>query len=136
MPTEKPRITFALDEDVLERLNDYKFQHRYKNQSQAIIALIETGLKKINAPTEQLMEDSSDQVAATPTKLKESIAALSERLSAAAAPVSVLDDDSARVLSFASKFHSLDEHGRRVVEAVLDLELERCADQHLENRGS
>ena len=44
MPTDKPRITFALDEDVLKSIDDYKFKHRIKNQSQAILTLIKKGL--------------------------------------------------------------------------------------------
>lgn len=45
MPTEKPRITFTLDEDTLKAIEDYKFKHRIKNQSQAILSLIEIGME-------------------------------------------------------------------------------------------
>lgn len=47
MPTDKPRITFALDQDMLDAIEDYKFRNRVKNQSQAIISLIEKGLNRI-----------------------------------------------------------------------------------------
>lgn len=49
MPTEKPRITFALDAKTLKAVEDYKFKHRAKNQSQAIISLIEKGLEVVEA---------------------------------------------------------------------------------------
>ncbi len=44
MPTDKPRITFALDSETLQAIEDYKFKHRIKNQSQAILSLIEIGM--------------------------------------------------------------------------------------------
>ena len=37
MPTNKPRVTFALSEGQLERLEDYRIDQRIKNQSQAIL---------------------------------------------------------------------------------------------------
>lgn len=47
MPTEKPRITFTLDEDTLKAIDDYKFKNRIKNQSQAILSLIEIGMDSL-----------------------------------------------------------------------------------------
>lgn len=47
MPTNKPRVTFALSEGQLERLEDYRIDQRIKNQSQAILSLIEKGLSDI-----------------------------------------------------------------------------------------
>ena len=47
MPTENPRVTITLDETLLNKITDYKFSHRLKNQTQAIVSLIETGLGKL-----------------------------------------------------------------------------------------
>ncbi len=47
MPTNKPRVTFALSQGQLERLEDYRIDQRIKNQSQAILSLIEKGLSDI-----------------------------------------------------------------------------------------
>lgn len=47
MPTLKPRITFTLDEKTLSRIDDYKYEKRCKNQTQAILELIEIGLNSI-----------------------------------------------------------------------------------------
>lgn len=47
MPTDKPRITFALDEETLKAVEDYRFKHRIKNQSQAILSLLDIGMTKI-----------------------------------------------------------------------------------------
>lgn len=49
MPTEKPRITFMISEERLAELETYRFDNKIKNQSQAIISLIEKGLSSLEA---------------------------------------------------------------------------------------
>lgn len=44
MPTEKPRVTFTISEEKLTELEEYKFKNKIKNQTQAILALLEKGL--------------------------------------------------------------------------------------------
>lgn len=44
MPTKKPRVTFAISEDRLSEVEAYQSANKIKNQSQAILALIEKGL--------------------------------------------------------------------------------------------
>lgn len=46
MPTQKPRVTFTLTEEELARLNDYQFSNKIKNQTQAILRLLEIGLEE------------------------------------------------------------------------------------------
>lgn len=48
MPTDKPRITFTVDEDLFDKITDYKYSHRMKNQSQAILSLIEKGMNALH----------------------------------------------------------------------------------------
>lgn len=36
MPTEKTILTFAIDDDLLERLNDFRFGNRIETRSEAI----------------------------------------------------------------------------------------------------
>ena len=52
MPTDKPRLTFTADEETFKRIDDYRYKYRLKNQTQAIISLIELGLNSLdpNAP--------------------------------------------------------------------------------------
>ncbi len=50
MPTEKPRIIFVLEEDLLQRIDDYRFENRIANRSEAIRRLIESGLKSEKVP--------------------------------------------------------------------------------------
>ncbi len=45
MPTEKPILTFAADPELLERINDFRFDNRIETKSEAIRILIEKGLK-------------------------------------------------------------------------------------------
>lgn len=44
MPTNKPRVTFAISPEELTALEDYQYANRIKSQSKAILALIEKGL--------------------------------------------------------------------------------------------
>ena len=45
MPTEKTILTFAADSELLERLNDFRFENRIETRSEAIRMLVEQGLK-------------------------------------------------------------------------------------------
>ncbi len=45
MPTEKPILTFAVDEDLMERINDFRFDNRIETRSEAIRMLVEKGLE-------------------------------------------------------------------------------------------
>lgn len=47
MPTNKPRVTFTIDEKQLEKIDKYRFEYKLKNQTQAILSLIENGLDAI-----------------------------------------------------------------------------------------
>ena len=46
MPTEKPILTFAADKELLERINDFRFENRIETRSEAIRLLVEKGLKE------------------------------------------------------------------------------------------
>lgn len=44
MPTNKPRFTITVDEEIFKLIEDFKYEHRCKNQTQAVLTLIEIGL--------------------------------------------------------------------------------------------
>lgn len=44
MPTDNPRITFTVSKDMYDKIDSYKFETRQKNQTQAILSLINSGL--------------------------------------------------------------------------------------------
>lgn len=46
MPTEKPKIIFVADNDLLERLDDFRFDNRINTRSEAIRRLLNEALKK------------------------------------------------------------------------------------------
>ncbi len=45
MTTEKPILTFAVDEDLMERINDFRFDNRIETRSETIRMLVEKGLE-------------------------------------------------------------------------------------------
>lgn len=47
MPTEKPRVTITMSNDQFESIDNYRYAHKMKNQTQAILSLIENGLSKL-----------------------------------------------------------------------------------------
>ena len=53
MPTEKPILTFAVDEKLLERINDFRFDNRIETKSEAIRKLVEKGLKEYEKKTKK-----------------------------------------------------------------------------------
>ena len=48
MPTNNPRVSFALPVDLLKQIDEFRYSNRIKNQTQAIIALINRGLESLN----------------------------------------------------------------------------------------
>lgn len=72
MPTDKPRITFTLDEDTLAAIDDYKFKHRIKNQSQAILTLIEKGMCSLAADQPQIKNSPAPEGAEEQISMEES----------------------------------------------------------------
>lgn len=44
MPTEKPRVIVTLPGDLFDRVENFRYDNRYPNRSEAVLALIEAGL--------------------------------------------------------------------------------------------
>lgn len=49
MPTNNPRVSFALPFDLLKQIDEFRYSNRIKNQTQAIIILIKRGLESLNS---------------------------------------------------------------------------------------
>lgn len=92
MPTEKPRITFTVDEEMHNKITDYKYSHRIKNQSQAILSLLEQGLDKLENANSEILD---------------------------------IEDIEEHPLLY--KYSKLDDHGKAAVDAILDIEYDRCS---------
>lgn len=61
MPTEKPRVTFTLNKETLEKIDEFRFSTKSKNQSQAILSLIEKGLSKAENEIKKAPSDLSEE---------------------------------------------------------------------------
>jgi metal-responsive CopG/Arc/MetJ family transcriptional regulator len=46
MATQKPQILLTLDEDLFNRIEDFRYENRIPARSEAVRQLIEAGLKK------------------------------------------------------------------------------------------
>ena len=44
MTTDKPRFTITVDDELFKRLEDYRFENRCPNRSQAVVKLIRQSL--------------------------------------------------------------------------------------------
>lgn len=44
MPTEKPRITVIVDDELLKRIENFRYENRYPSRSAAAVELISLGL--------------------------------------------------------------------------------------------
>ncbi|EHR38768.1 hypothetical protein GXM21_06755 [Megamonas funiformis] len=47
MPTKKPRYTLIVEEELLEKIDDYRFQNRLASRSLATVELIKLGLNSL-----------------------------------------------------------------------------------------
>ena len=48
MPTEKPRYTVIVDDELLKRIDDFRFENRFQTRSEATAELIRLGLEALN----------------------------------------------------------------------------------------
>lgn len=81
MPTERPRITITMSEDTLRQVQDFQFGNKMKNQTQAILYLIELGFSELE---KQSIEDkekaSKPRTPDSEAKKKEQIRVLTDSL--------------------------------------------------------
>lgn len=47
MPTEKPRYTITLDEEMLKKIDDFRFENRFPSRTQATLELIRIGIEAL-----------------------------------------------------------------------------------------
>ena len=50
--TQKPRFSITLDEPLFDRLERYRYEHRFSTRSKAAVHLIEVALNEISNNTE------------------------------------------------------------------------------------
>lgn len=47
LPTEKPRYTITLDKEMLKKIDDFRFENRFPNRTQATLELIRIGIETL-----------------------------------------------------------------------------------------
>ena len=47
MPTDNPRYTITLDKEMLKAIDDFRFERRYPNRTQATLELIRLGMEAL-----------------------------------------------------------------------------------------
>ena len=47
MPTNKPRYTIIVDDELLEKIDDFRFENRYPSRSAATLELIRRGMEAL-----------------------------------------------------------------------------------------
>lgn len=50
MPSEKPNVNFVVDPKLLERIEDFRFEHRFPTRTAAILWLLEWALEQNPQP--------------------------------------------------------------------------------------
>ena len=47
MATNKPRYTVSVDDELFQKIEDFRFEHRYQTRSEATVELIRLGLEAL-----------------------------------------------------------------------------------------
>lgn len=53
MPTQKPRYTVIVDEELLKEIDDFRFENRYPSRSAATLELIRLGIEQLKKEQEE-----------------------------------------------------------------------------------
>ena len=62
MPTNNPRITFTISDELLEQVDEFRYSNRIKNQTQALIALINRGFEALAGTSEEPPKLTEDEL--------------------------------------------------------------------------
>lgn len=81
MPTDKPRVTITISDEDLQRIEDYRYGKKMKNQTQAIISLIRRGMDEIQKTEDEKSAPISNDIEAP--SLKDIVNSLTEVLAKA-----------------------------------------------------
>ena len=58
MPTEKPRYTIIVDDDLLRQIDDFRFENRFSSRSAATLDLIRRGIEQLRKEQKTSRKDS------------------------------------------------------------------------------
>lgn len=57
MPTEKPRFMITISGELLQEIEDYRFENRFPNRTRAVAELIRLGLEAVKRQKEEQKEE-------------------------------------------------------------------------------
>ena len=60
MATNRPRYTVSVDDELFQRIEDFRYEHRYQTRSQATVELIRLGLEALKKAQSEENDTSSD----------------------------------------------------------------------------
>ena len=61
MATKKPQVLLTLDDELLERIEDYRYENRIPTRSEALRNLIKIGLKNDRRNQPEGLEGENDE---------------------------------------------------------------------------
>ena len=53
MPSKKPKMLFVIEQDLIDRIDDYRFANRINSRSEAVRRLLEEGLESAKFKTKK-----------------------------------------------------------------------------------
>lgn len=59
MPTQKPRYTVVVDEDLLRQIDDFRFENRFPSRSAATLELIRLGIRQLEREKQEREKDQA-----------------------------------------------------------------------------
>ena len=57
MPTQKPRYTIIVDDDLMKQIDDFRFENRYASRSAATLELIRLGFQELKKQQQENQEN-------------------------------------------------------------------------------
>ena len=61
LPTEKPRYTVIVDDELLKKIDDFRFDNRYPSRSAATLELIRLGMEALQKEHDAEKKDFHNQ---------------------------------------------------------------------------
>ncbi len=65
MATDKPRYTVSVDNDLFQKIEDFRFERRFQTRSEATVELIRLGLEALEKELETEKKAQKKKPAAT-----------------------------------------------------------------------
>lgn len=59
MATTKPRYTVSVDEELFQRIENFRYEHRFPTRAAATVELIRLGLESLEKEKKETEADSS-----------------------------------------------------------------------------